>query len=78
MRQALGDFAPGCRVTITGIVPGVPAVTARRLRDLGFAEGAEVEVVRRAPLRDPVLYRIRGYEVCLRRTEAAYLLARLG
>ncbi|MFF9061301.1 ferrous iron transport protein A [Streptomyces sp. NPDC014882] len=39
--------------------------------DLGFTPGAVVEVVRRAPLRDPVLYRLKDYEVCLRRAQAA-------
>ncbi|MCM1972405.1 ferrous iron transport protein A [Streptomyces sp. G1] len=48
----------------------VPAV-ARRLADLGFVPGAVVEVVRRAPLRDPVVYRVKDYEVCLRRAQAA-------
>ena len=43
----------------------------RRLNDLGFTPGAVVEAVRRAPLRDPVLYRVKDYEVCLRRAQAA-------
>jgi len=30
-----------------------------------------VRAVRRAPLRDPVLYELRGYRVCLRRADAA-------
>jgi ferrous iron transport protein A len=52
-----------------------PPSTARRLADLGFTPGTEVEVVRRAPLRDPVIYRLRDYEVCLRRAQARCVLA---
>jgi ferrous iron transport protein A len=49
------------------------AATARRLADLGFTPGTVVEVVRQAPLRDPVIYRLKDYEVCLRRSQAAYV-----
>ncbi len=50
--------------------PGSPAL-AHRLNDLGFVPGAMVEVVRRAPLGDPVLYRVSDYEVCLRKAQAS-------
>lgn len=67
---SLAALAPGARATVLSVVAdGEPAV-ARRLHDLGFTPGAVVEVVRRAPLRDPVLYRVRDYEVCLRRAQA--------
>jgi ferrous iron transport protein A len=52
------------------VVPGSP-VTARRLVDLGFTRGTAVRVLRRAPLRDPVVYRVKDYELCLRRAQAA-------
>ncbi|WRZ95336.1 ferrous iron transport protein A [Streptomyces sp. NBC_01007] len=69
--RSLADLVPGARAAVTGVVAdGAPAV-ARRLHDLGFAPGVVVEVVRRAPLRDPVVYRLEGYEVCLRRAQAA-------
>ncbi|MFP8883881.1 MULTISPECIES: FeoA family protein [Streptomyces] len=67
---SLADLAPGTSAVVTGVLAdGEPAVV-RRLHDLGFTPGAVVEVVRRAPLRDPVLYRIKGCEVCLRRAQA--------
>ena len=69
MEQRLADHAPGTRVTVLGVVGGDAA--ARRLQELGFTPGTEVEVVRRAPLRDPVIYRIKGYEICLRSKQAA-------
>lgn len=44
---------------------------AARLTDLGFWRGTAVQVVRRAPLGDPIEYRLRGYRLALRRDEAA-------
>lgn len=43
----------------------------KRLIEMGFVRGREVNVILKAPLRDPVKYRILGYEVSLRRSEAA-------
>ncbi len=42
----------------------------RRIRDMGLIPGAEVEVVGRAPLRDPVALRLRGFTLTLRNNEA--------
>jgi Fe2+ transport system protein FeoA len=41
----------------------------RRLRDLGFVPGTRVLIVRRAPLGDPIEVEIRGYRICLRRSQ---------
>lgn len=49
----------------------------RRLRDLGFVPGTVIAVVRRAPLGDPVELELRGYRLCLRRTQLAGLVVRL-
>ncbi|NCC73734.1 MAG: ferrous iron transport protein B [Sphingobacteriia bacterium] len=42
----------------------------KRITEMGFVKGQEVEVVKNAPLRDPIEYKIMGYSVSLRRTEA--------
>ena len=42
----------------------------KRIVEMGFIKGKEVEVLLNAPLQDPVKYRIMGYEVSLRRAEA--------
>ena len=42
-----------------------------RLLDLGFLPGTPLRVLRRAPLGDPVVYELRGYQVCLRRVDAS-------
>lgn len=41
-----------------------------RLADLGFVPGTVIEVVRRAPLGDPLELRVRGTHLCLRTGEA--------
>jgi ferrous iron transport protein A len=43
----------------------------KRLADMGFTEGAEGEVIRAGFLRGPFQVRIRGYDILLRRSEAA-------
>jgi ferrous iron transport protein A len=67
----LSDLAPGARATVVRVVAAGSPATVRRLGDLGFTPGTVVQVVRRAPLRDPVIYRVKDYEVCLRRAQAA-------
>ncbi len=42
----------------------------RRLVDMGFTTGAEIEMVKLSPLGDPVEYRLRGYHLSLRKSEA--------
>jgi len=41
-----------------------------RIQEMGFIEGKKVEVIKNAPLQDPVEYRIMGYNVSLRKQEA--------
>ena len=43
---------------------------ARRLNDLGFWPGTHVELVRKAPLGDPIEFSLRGYRLALRKQEA--------
>ena len=42
----------------------------KRIIEMGFIRGKEVEVVKNAPLKDPIQYRILGYDVSLRRSDA--------
>jgi len=42
----------------------------KRIVEMGFIKGKNVEVLLNAPLQDPVKYKIMGYEVSLRRQEA--------
>ncbi len=42
----------------------------KRIIEMGFIKGVEVEVLQNAPLQDPVIYKLMGYEISLRRQEA--------
>lgn len=42
----------------------------RRLLDMGLTTGSEIEMVKPSPLGDPVEYRLRGYHLSLRKSEA--------
>lgn len=42
----------------------------RRLLDMGLTRGARVTLLRVAPMGDPMEFRVRGYHLSLRKTEA--------
>ena len=64
----LDEVGPGHIARIAELV-GDPIFQVR-LRNMGFREGESVEVVKQAPLADPVEYRVSGAHVSLRRVEA--------
>ena len=43
----------------------------RRLCDMGITPGVEIFMRKKAPLGDPIEVTVRGYELTLRKTEAA-------
>ena len=45
----------------------------KRITEMGFVKGQPVKVIKNAPLKDPVEYSIMGYEISLRRSEAALI-----
>ena len=42
----------------------------QRLSEMGFIVGKKVSVIKKAPLRDPVEYKIMDYHISLRNSEA--------
>lgn len=56
----------------------LPGDVRSRLFELGLVIGTPVEVVRFAPLGDPVEIRVRGYNLSLRRHEADGILVETG
>ncbi|MDF1488140.1 FeoA family protein [Tessaracoccus caeni] len=70
--RTLDSLPVGHASTILGF-DGDDAVS-RRLFNLGFAPGLEVALLRRAPLRDPLMFRVDGCEIVLRRREARRIL----
>lgn len=60
----------------------VTAITAqgelgRRIRDMGLVPGATVEIVGRAPLKDPVALQLQGFTLTLRNNEADWITVTL-
>ena len=43
----------------------------KRISEMGFVKGQEILVIKNAPLKDPIEYQVMGYDVSLRRKEAA-------
>jgi ferrous iron transport protein A len=67
----LNELGIGCRGNVMA-VGGDPDVR-RRLLEMGFCNGACVEVIRRAPLGDPIEFRLRGYHLSLREEQARHV-----
>ncbi|MHC1625089.1 MAG: FeoA family protein [Methermicoccaceae archaeon] len=42
----------------------------KRVLDMGFVPGVEVEVIKKAPLGDPIEFKLKGYHLSLRKKEA--------
>ncbi len=45
----------------------------QRLLEMGIGEGVTIDVLRFAPLGDPMMIRVRGFLLALRKTEAALI-----
>jgi ferrous iron transport protein A len=72
--QPLTSLSLGSRATVTEIK--VQPSSRPRLMEMGLLVGTEVELVRFAPLGDPVEIKVRGYHLTLRRSEAEQILVR--
>ena len=72
MSITLKDFAVGDRGTLVGFLAG-GGIYRSKLLSMGLTPGVPLEVVRVAPLGDPVEIRVRGTSLTLRREEAAVL-----
>jgi len=73
MSEAIGldALGPGRTGRVRAVDAEAPLAT--RLADLGFCPGTPVRMLRRAPLGDPLLFELRGYQIALRRTEARWI-----
>ena len=65
----LKEMKPGEKGRIEQI--GGEGAVRRRIADMGMTKGSLVEVVRVAPLGDPIDVKIKGYHLSLRKDEAA-------
>ena len=67
--KLLSEFSIGDRGKVAA-VRGEGAIR-RRLFDMGITPGAEIYLRKKAPLGDPIEIALRGYELTLRKAEAA-------
>lgn len=73
--QPLSQLAPGTRAVVAEI--RVPVEHRARILEMGLLVGTTVELVRFAPLGDPIEIKVRGYNLSLRKHEAEQVLVRL-
>ena len=72
-KKTLEDLAPGQSGTILSI-GNKSGTVKRRLVDMGLTPGTEVRVTKIAPLGDPIEVSLRGYELSLRKADAAQII----
>jgi len=73
--STLDQLKPGAKSKIVRI--GATGPIGRRIADMGMVRGATVEVVKVAPLGDPIEVKVKGYNLSLRKDEAATISVEL-
>lgn len=59
--------------TVRVIKLGGEGAVRRRIMDMGITKGTEIYVRKVAPLGDPIEVTVRGYELTLRKADAAII-----
>ncbi len=67
------------RIGESGVIDDIsaPRSLARRLLEMGLTGGTRLELIRLAPLGDPLEVSVRGYRLTLRRDEAEAVRLRM-
>ncbi|MBI1756593.1 MAG: FeoA domain-containing protein [Fimbriimonas ginsengisoli] len=68
-KTSFAQLKSGMRVRILAAHPDCPE--CERLMEMGLTEGVEFAVVKVAPLGDPIEIDLRGYRLCLRKSETS-------
>jgi len=74
LAKPLTELSPGVSGTVSEIK--VPPANRARLMEMGLLVGTPIELVRFAPLGDPVEIKVRGYHLTLRKQEAEQIWVR--
>ncbi|MGP3698693.1 FeoA family protein [Rhodobacter sp. NSM] len=69
MVRTLKDMVAGATARVTGYAPG-GAAYRQKLLSMGLTPGTALRVLRIAPLGDPIVIEVRGYQLSLRKAEA--------
>ncbi len=67
MQKRLSELSPGEKGRIVRVLGD--RNLRRRLLDMGLVRGAEVVMVRKSPLGDPIEFQVKGYNLSLRKRE---------
>lgn len=72
MHKTVKDLPVGS----TGVIHSVVGSNALRHRfmDMGFVKGTAITIEKIAPLGDPIQVSLKGYQICLRKTDAQNIL----
>ena len=70
--MTLDELKPGSKGRMADLT--ATGALGQRLMDLGFCPGAEIAVVRNAPLEDPLKIVLDGAQVTLRHAEAKHIV----
>ena len=73
--MTLRELMPGQTARVLRV--GAKGELGRRIRDMGLVPGTIIRVIGRAPLKDPVEIKLRGYNLTLRNNEADFILVDL-
>ena len=73
--QPLTSLALGTTATVAEI--NLPPASRARVMEMGLLVGTKVELVRFAPMGDPVEIKVRGYNLTLRKHEAEQIGVRV-
>ncbi|WP_370572942.1 ferrous iron transport protein A [Methanomethylovorans sp.] len=72
VESTLNNLQPGEKARIIKVL--AKSTVRRKLMDMGLVPGSEIEVIRTAPLGDPIEFRIKGYSLSIRKQEAVNIV----
>lgn len=73
-KAVLSDLVVGDSCIVTNVMG--EGKVRRRLFDMGVTPGADIKIVKKAPLGDPIQVIIRNYDLTLRKTEAELVVVK--
>ncbi len=68
----LDVLEPGSKAKVISIKG--KGATRKRILDMGIVPGVEIEIIKRAPLKDPVEFKVKGYNLSMRQREAGLIV----
>jgi len=66
--QTISEMLPGDTAEIVSV--GAEGPLRARILDMGLTKGVKVKLLKKAPLGDPLVLGVRGYELSIRKKEA--------